>query len=1454
MSSDSRLQFDYSVPSTVIVTVPAEDNVVSCFHTVDHIRKHLQRSKRDLKLCIFRSLPGLPFISTHEATSTNASPSKYPVEDIARWDRLLQHFRRFAFVTVAVLDGAADDIALSFALACDFVVGTPTASYASLGAERLTNASQGVAAPAAAKLPFWSLASLGMHVGIMNAQRFIVNGGMSHEQLAASGILLQVVADSSIESLANVAIALQKELPNRRGRTHMQTRNGLVSSYAIKGAEHIGHCLAVLNVNIDAALESDPEIVFAPPLPGTEGLVIAVEEVGSAKQLVVSVPPTVALESLGTAMLFGLLSRVKAAAAEGACTRVLFRFELPEATAGSKRRDSPNKLVFSAEVHTLMEKESSGKSDTAVAGASASSTYKDMRDLQIISVKALTRWEKFLHSVRALPFITVAQFAGDGVASAATVQFASMCDLWVADLDADQQFTFCQGGSGQLCPGSLLFRVAKSVGLARARALMFLNDPARVTAILRDHYTVPSERQARLFATPGVKPHPGFLPAFRRLLQEACHEELGAFVHRHAKERQKVLGVQDVVIPERFTSFHDIVDSLCAATSTTPLVQAALSAETLPSEDTITTADFAETVTVHVTSQNVLNIRFKPTEADGGVSLSTQTFAELIAIFDFFERGATPVSIVAVNIILPEGGFTNDNSATVAGPESENDRVLLGHLQLLMTSVSVPTYACVSGTIRGDALEIALASDYRIATQETSFAAPIGGTAFRLPGALFIRLARSIGNARLNRLLHCAATSAEDDGSDVLSFSNLVQNGIVSPSALALLGSSVEVVDRKVARHGHGTDSTPSSVTVAACARSFEMRCRRMITLVPQLSCRQTALQLEQFHASTSAHPAALAAAGGARAVAAVTSSPVQSSVGPQVHQQQRLALQFDDETNIPVIVLDRAANGNRIDTLMISMLSQVVSHLEERGYESVVLRSQDPKVFCAGIDDKDIGFDPAESVANLNAVFNLLDEASFVSIALVQGDCHGAGFELAMSCDVRVAGPDANFWYPSKDNTKHAVSNMRPRLAGVLSEDDVLTVLDGKKLSATAAHDIGIVSYVSTEPYSKVIQFAQSFMQQAIQSPADETKGFSAGDASSVETKVDVKAIQATSDVVTSTSSDLPTYNASLLSIATAVPPNCLYTQAEIAEMMQITDPTLKKLFGASHIRSRNLAGLKEEQQMDRSKITQGYLLSKHLKYAQMLSKMTIPIACERAGISLKDVEYIVVTSSTGFVLPPLTAQVSELLGLRPSIQRTDIVGMGCHAGLNGMRSAANWVTQRANHGKYAVLACIEVCSAEYVWDPKTMQSRSCLGIAVTNSLFGDGASACVLTCNPPNPHAGQELASPSPLPTVQRHPKLLGFESYLIPNSLRSMFMDWLDETEKYSFLVMPEAPYLIGLCIPRMINKLLERFDLPIEDVSHWIVHSGGKKVIDQIVYTLGITADDVYVAICVLSWPA
>jgi len=39
--------------------------------------------------------------------------------------------------------------------------------------------------------------------------------------------------------------------------------------------------------------------------------------------------------------------------------------------------------------------------------------------------------------------------------------------------------------------------------------------------------------------------------------------------------------------------------------------------------------------------------------------------------------------------------------------------------------------------------------------------------------------------------------------------------------------------------------------------------------------------------------------------------------------------------------------------------------------------------------------------------------------------------------------------------------------------------------------------------------------------------------------------------------------------------------------------------------------------------------------------------------------------------------------------------------------------------------------------------------------------------------------------------------------------------------------------------MVQRLLDRFRLKREDISHWVVHSGGKKVLDCVMYSLGLS---------------
>ncbi|MFI9811777.1 3,5-dihydroxyphenylacetyl-CoA synthase DpgA [Saccharothrix variisporea] len=291
----------------------------------------------------------------------------------------------------------------------------------------------------------------------------------------------------------------------------------------------------------------------------------------------------------------------------------------------------------------------------------------------------------------------------------------------------------------------------------------------------------------------------------------------------------------------------------------------------------------------------------------------------------------------------------------------------------------------------------------------------------------------------------------------------------------------------------------------------------------------------------------------------------------------------------------------------------------------------------------------------------------------------------------------------------------------------------------------------------------------------------------------------------------------ARLLAVGTATPPES-FSQQELLDRFAITDRATVSVFRNSHIERRNLY-LAADRPAALGAETQGELLDKHLAGALEMGEEAIRKCLAEAGCPPGAIDYLCCVTSTGFLCPGLSARLVERLGMRADVSRMDIVGMGCNAGLNGLNPVTTWAT--ANPGRLAVMLCVEVCSAAYAHDG-TMRT------AVVNALFGDGAAAVLVGSSVP--------AAPG------LSPQLVSFRSHVLTDALPAMRFDWDPDRLKYSFYLDRKIPYVIGAHAAEPVTDLLARQGLTVGDVDHWVVHSGGKKVIDGIKYNLDLTDHD------------
>lgn len=278
------------------------------------------------------------------------------------------------------------------------------------------------------------------------------------------------------------------------------------------------------------------------------------------------------------------------------------------------------------------------------------------------------------------------------------------------------------------------------------------------------------------------------------------------------------------------------------------------------------------------------------------------------------------------------------------------------------------------------------------------------------------------------------------------------------------------------------------------------------------------------------------------------------------------------------------------------------------------------------------------------------------------------------------------------------------------------------------------------------------------------------------------------------------------IISVGTAAPKS-KYTQSEIAKLFNIQDEKSLRFFQHEHIKTRHLCSFNKEAEKNNSE-----LIQKFKKNAVELSTEAILKALNKAQLSHTSIDYICCVTSTGFIVPSLSLLISEKINLNSSCRRTDLVGMGCSAGINGLETVDNWCTN--NPTKYALLVCCEISSAAYT-DEQSEEN------ALVNSLFGDGVAAVIL-------NSGVNLVGA---------PSIIKYSSYRVGKTLENLKYNWNQEKNLNQFYVSKETPKILGTNIKAAISQALGQ-DYSVDQINHWVLHTGGAAILDNIVLALGI----------------
>jgi len=213
----------------------------------------------------------------------------------------------------------------------------------------------------------------------------------------------------------------------------------------------------------------------------------------------------------------------------------------------------------------------------------------------------------------------------------------------------------------------------------------------------------------------------------------------------------------------------------------------------------------------------------------------------------------------------------------------------------------------------------------------------------------------------------------------------------------------------------------------------------------------------------------------------------------------------------------------------------------------------------------------------------------------------------------------------------------------------------------------------------------------------------------------------------------------------------------------------------------------------------------ARYRKHAKTLGTALLDATLRDAGIRPSDVDVLITTSCTGFMIPSVDAYMAAELGFRPDLLRLPVTEMGCAAGAAALMYAAEILRGRSEG--LAAIVNIELPTNTLQLNDFSMDN------IVSSMLFSDGLACTILRKG-----ARPGRASVESWTTLQ------------VPDSLN--LLGYNLTSTGFLMTLHPTLPDVIGQHFEHAVETLLKAEGLSLRDIKHFVIHPGGVKILDRI----------------------